>query len=220
MNRGADAVRRAVDVAAAVVGLLLTAPLTVVAALAIRLRMGSPVVFRQQRLGRGGAPFTLWKFRSMAHPAPGREGPEFDHERLGRLGRLLRASSIDELPSLWNLLRGEISLVGPRPLPLRYWQRFTDEQRRRFEVRPGLTGLAQIAGRNAVDWPERLALDVEYVERRSLWLDLTIVLRTFPVVLGRSGIDHADGVTMHELPPQAPQEPQSAASAPPTAVAK
>ena len=226
MNRAADGIRRAVDVVAAVFGLLLAAPITVAAALAIRLRLGSPVVFRQQRLGRGGAPFTLLKFRSMAHPAPGREGPEFDQERLGRLGRLLRASSIDELPSLWNLLRGEISLVGPRPLPVHYWPRFTDEQRRRFEVRPGLTGLAQIAGRNAVDWPVRLALDVEYVERRSLWLDLTIVLRTFPVVLRRSGVDHAEGVTMHELPPQTPQTPQepqtpqTAVSPSPTAVGK
>ena len=123
MNRAADGIRRAVDVVAAVFGLLLAAPITVAAALAIRLRLGSPVVFRQQRLGRGGAPFTLLKFRSMAHPAPGREGPEFDQERLGRLGRLLRASSIDELPSLWNLLRGEISLVGPRPLPVHYWPR-------------------------------------------------------------------------------------------------
>jgi lipopolysaccharide/colanic/teichoic acid biosynthesis glycosyltransferase len=215
MNRVAEALRRAVEVIAAVVGLVLTAPITVVAAVAIRLRMGSPVVFRQQRLGRGGVPFTVLKFRSMAHPAPGKEGPEFDHERLGRLGRFLRASSIDELPSLWNLLRGEIALVGPRPLPVYYWPRFTDEQRRRFEVRPGLTGLAQVTGRNTLDWPERLALDVEYVERRSLWLDLTIVARTVPVVLGRSGIDHGSGVTMHELPPQ---QPHNAVSTSPTAV--
>lgn len=215
MSRAVEGVRRSLDILAAVFGLLITAPVMAAAALAIRVRLGSPVLFRQQRLGRGGAPFTVLKFRSMAHPASGREGPEFDQERLGRLGRVLRASSIDELPSLWNLLRGEIALVGPRPLPVHYWPRFTDEQRRRFEVRPGLTGLAQIAGRNAVDWPERLALDVAYVERRSLRLDLTILLRTVPVVLGRSGVDHADGVTMHELPPQ---EPPTAASPSPTAV--
>lgn len=209
MSRATDVVRRSVDILAAVLGLLITAPVLAAAALAIRLHMGSPVLFRQQRLGRGGAPFTVVKFRSMAHPVPGREGPEFDQERLGRLGRVLRASSIDELPSLWNLLRGEIALVGPRPLPVHYWPRFTDEQRRRFEVRPGLTGLAQIAGRNAVDWPERLALDVDYVARRSLRLDLTILVRTVPVVLGRGGIDHADGVTMHELPPQEPATARS-----------
>lgn len=202
MSRAAEAVRRAIDIAAAVVGLVVTAPLTIAVALVVRLSMGSPVLFRQQRLGRGGAPFALLKFRSMAHPAPGREGPEFDHERLGRLGRLLRGASIDELPSLWNLLRGEISLVGPRPLPAHYWPRFTEVQRRRFEVRPGITGLAQVTGRNTLDWPERLALDVQYVQRRSLWLDATILARTVPVVLRRSGIDHGDGVTMHELPPQ------------------
>lgn len=183
-------------------GLVLTSPILLVAALAVRVQMGAPVLFNQRRLGRGGAPFTLLKLRSMALPVPGREGPEFDHERLGRLGRVLRSTSIDELPSLWNLLRGEISLVGPRPLPLHYWPRFTDTQRRRFEVRPGITGLAQVAGRNAVDWPQRLALDVEYVQRRSLRLDATILARTVPVVLGRSGVDHGEGVTMHELPPQ------------------
>lgn len=214
MSRVADVVRRVADVVAAAIGLVVTAPVALVAAVAIRLKMGSPVFFRQQRLGRAGAPFTLLKFRSMANATPGRDGPEFDHERLGRLGRALRGSSIDELPSLWNLLRGEITLVGPRPLPVHYWPRFTDEQRRRFEVRPGLTGLAQIAGRNAVDWPERLALDVEYVQRRSLWLDLSIVARTVPVVLRRAGIDHADGVTMHELPPL------TKASSSPTAVGK
>lgn len=202
MSNAANAVRRLVDISAAVVGLVLTAPLLLAAAVAVRVQMGSPVLFSQRRLGRGGAPFSLLKLRSMAAPAPGREGPEFDHERLGRLGRMLRSTSIDELPSLWNLLRGEISLVGPRPLPLHYWPRFTDTQRRRFEVRPGITGLAQIAGRNAVDWPQRLALDVEYVQRRSLLLDATILLRTVPVVLGRSGVDHGEGVTMHELPPQ------------------
>ena len=197
-----DGVRRVVDVAAALVGLVLTAPLLVVAGLAVRMRMGAPVLFRQQRLGRGGTPFTLLKLRSMHHPAPGKEGPEWDHLRLGRLGRLLRASSIDELPSLVNLLLGHITLVGPRPLPVHYWDRFTDEQRRRFEVKPGITGLAQVAGRNAVDWPERLALDVEYVDRRSLWLDLRLGLQTVPVVLGRRGVNQADGVTMTELPPR------------------
>lgn len=197
-----EVVKRLADIAAAVVVGLLTAPLMLAAALAVRTKMGSPVLFRQERIGRGGVPFTLLKLRSMAHPAPGKEGPEFDEERLGRLGRVLRSSSIDELPSLWNLLRGEISLVGPRPLPVRYWSRFNDEQRRRFEVRPGITGLAQISGRNALGWPERLALDVQYVQRRSLWLDVTILARTVPVVLRRSGVDHGDGVTMHELPPQ------------------
>lgn len=180
-------------------GLMVLSPLIAAAAVAVRVRMGAPVIFRQQRLGRGERPFMLWKLRSMHAPAAGREGPEFDHERLGRLGGLLRSTSVDELPSLVNLLRGEITLVGPRPLPVHYLPRFTAAQRRRMEVKPGLTGLAQVAGRNTVDWPRRLALDVEYVDRRSLWLDLTLLARTVPLVLRRTGVDHADGLTMKEL---------------------
>lgn len=202
MTRVADGVRRVADVSVAVMLLVLLAPVMVVVAVLVRWRMGGPVLFRQQRLGRGEQPFHLLKFRSMHAPAPGREGPEFDHLRLGRLGRLLRASSLDELPSLVNLLRGEIALVGPRPLPVHYLPRFTVQQRRRFEVKPGLTGLAQVAGRNAVDWPERLALDVRYVETRSLRLDASLLLRTVPLLLRRTGIDHAEGVTMTELPQQ------------------
>jgi lipopolysaccharide/colanic/teichoic acid biosynthesis glycosyltransferase len=196
----ADAIRKFVDVLTAVTLLTLLSPVLVLVAAVVRVRLGSPVVFRQRRLGRGGVPFTLYKFRSMRSPQPGREAPEFDHLRLGRLGRLLRSTSLDELPSLLNLLRGEITLVGPRPLPVHYWPRFTPEQLARFEVKPGITGLAQVAGRNSVDWPERLALDVEYVQQRSLLLDLRVVLRTIPMVLGRTGVDNGEGVTMHELP--------------------
>ena len=199
-GRAADLVRRVVDVTAAITGLVLLSPLLVGAAVAVRVRMGSPVVFRQRRLGRDGVPFDLLKLRSMHHPAPGMEAPEFDHLRLGRLGRLLRSTSIDELPSLLNLLRGQITLVGPRPLPVHYWDRFTETERRRFEVKPGITGMAQVNGRNTVDWPQRLALDVEYVERRSLGLDLRILLRTVPMVLRRHGVDQQGGVTMTELP--------------------
>ena len=196
----ADVVRRALDITAAVAGLTLLSPLLLAAALAVRVRMGGPVLFRQRRLGLGGTPFELLKLRSMHHPAPGKEAPEFDHLRLGRLGRLLRSTSIDELPSLLNLLRGQITLVGPRPLPVHYWDRFTETERRRFEVKPGITGMAQVNGRNTVDWPQRLALDVEYVERRSLDLDLRILLRTVPMVLRRHGVDQQGGVTMTELP--------------------
>jgi len=198
----ANLLRRLVDVLAAVIGLLVAAPVLLAAAGAVRWRMGSPVLFRQARLGRDAVPFTLLKLRTMRHPQPGREAPEFDHERLGRLGRLLRSTSVDELPSLINLARGQITLVGPRPLPVHYLPRFTTEQRRRFDVTPGLTGLAQVAGRNTVDWPERLALDVRYVDERSLWLDLRLLLRTVPMVLRRHGIDAGGGVTMKELPQQ------------------
>ena len=196
----ADRLRRIVDVVAAAGGLLLTSPLLLGAAVATRVSAGRGVVYRQRRLGLGGQPFELLKFRSMRHPAPGREAPEFDAERITRVGTWLRATSLDELPSLWNLLRGEITLVGPRPLPVHYWDRYVGDEYERFEVRPGITGLAQVNGRNAVDWPERLALDVTYVRTRSLRGDMRILLDTIPAVLGRSGIDQADGVTMHELP--------------------
>jgi lipopolysaccharide/colanic/teichoic acid biosynthesis glycosyltransferase len=200
----ADAARRAVDLAVAVVGLVVAAPVLVLAAGAIRLALGPGALYRAERLGRGGHPFTLLKFRTMRHPDPGQEGPEFDQLRLGRLGRWLRATSLDELPSLVNLLRGDITLVGPRPLPVQYWDRFRGDEYRRFDVRPGITGLAQVSGRNTVDWDSRLALDVEYVARRSLRGDVAILARTVPAVLRREGVDHAPGVTMHELPPDRP----------------
>ena len=197
----ADRIRRLVDVAVAATGLIVASPVLAAAAVATRVTAGRGVVYRQRRLGLAGRPFELLKFRSMRHPKPGREAPEFDDERLTRVGQWLRATSLDELPSLWNLLRGEITLVGPRPLPVHYWDRFVGDEYERFEVRPGITGLAQINGRNAIDWPERLALDVEYVRTRSLLGDLRIVLATVPAVLARSGVDHAEGITMHELPP-------------------
>ena len=207
MSRAADTVRRVIDVTAAVVGLALTSPLLAVIALAIRFRMGRGILFRQRRLGLGGAPFELLKFRTMLHAEPGREGPEHDAERLTSLGSWLRATSLDELPSLVNLLRGDITLVGPRPLPVHYWERYRGDEFRRFEVRPGITGLAQVSGRNLLDWPDRLALDVQYVEQRSLLGDLRLLVRTVPAVLGREGIDQAGGVTMHELPTDRPHPP-------------
>jgi len=194
------AIRRVTDVVVAVLVLTLGAPLLLAVACAVRIDLGRPVLFRQRRLGLAGAPFDVLKFRTMRHAAPGCEGPEHDAARLGRLGRLLRSTSIDELPSFVNLLRGEITLVGPRPLPAHYWTRYVGEEYRRFEVKPGITGLAQVSGRNVIGWDERLALDVRYVRERSLLGDLRIVLRTVPLVLGRSGVDQAGGVTMHALP--------------------
>jgi lipopolysaccharide/colanic/teichoic acid biosynthesis glycosyltransferase len=196
----ADRVRRIADLVVAVAGLIVTSPILLGIAVATRVTAGRGVVYRQRRLGVGGRPFELYKFRSMRHPTPGREAPEFDAERITRVGRWIRATSLDELPSLWNLLRGEITLVGPRPLPVHYWDRFVGDEYERFSVRPGITGLAQINGRNAVDWPARLALDVDYVRNRSLLGDVRIIIDTIPAVLARSGVEHADGVTMHELP--------------------
>jgi lipopolysaccharide/colanic/teichoic acid biosynthesis glycosyltransferase len=198
--RTADRVRRLIDIVAASAGLVVLSPVIAAVAVTIRVRMGRGVLFRQRRLGRGGHPFEMLKFRTMRHPLPGREGPEFDAERLTALGRRLRATSLDELPSLVNLLRGDITLVGPRPLPVHYWDRFRGDEYRRFEVKPGITGLAQINGRNTVDWPERLAFDVRYVAERSLLGDARILLGTVPAVLGRHGVDQAGGVTMYELP--------------------
>jgi hypothetical protein len=180
------------------------APVLGAVAFAVRIRMGSPVLFRQERLGLGGRPFRLVKFRTMRHPAPGREGPEFDAERLTALGRFLRATSLDELPEMVNLLRGDLTLVGPRPLPTAYWPRYRGHEYERFEVKPGITGLAQVSGRNAVGWDERLALDVQYVRTRTLRGDLRILARTVKVVLRRDGVDQTGGVTMHALPPDRP----------------
>lgn len=184
--------------------LVVGSPVLAVVALLVRMRMGSPVLFRQERLGLGGRPFHLVKFRTMRHPAPGREGPEFDAERLTALGRFLRSTSLDELPEMLNLLRGDITLVGPRPLPTAYFDRYRGAEYERFEVKPGITGLAQVSGRNTVGWDERLALDVEYVRTRSLRGDLAILARTIGVVLRRDGVDQTGGVTMHALPADRP----------------
>ena len=171
------------------VALALAAPV----ALAVLIALGRPVFFRQERAGLRGRPFLIVKFRTM------REGSETDAERLGRFGRFLRATSLDELPELWNVLRGDMSLVGPRPLPTRYLPRYTPEQARRHEVRPGITGWAQIHGRNALSWEEKFRYDVEYVDRRSLLLDLRILaLTAFQVVFPRH-ISHPGKATMVEF---------------------
>lgn len=204
MSSLGDLIRRAVDVTVVLIGAVFVVPIAAVAALALRISVGPGVIYRQRRLGLGGHPFDMLKFRTMRHPKPGREAPEFDSERLTRTGQWLRAKSIDELPSLWNLLRGDIGLVGPRPLPVHYFDRFRGDEYRRFEVPPGITGLAQIAGRNTVDWAERLALDVEYVRTRSLLGDARILFGTVPAVLSGSGVDQAEGITMTELPADRP----------------
>ena len=155
--------------------------------------MSRPVFFVQKRAGLGGRPFNLVKFRTM------RDGAETDAERLTRLGRWLRATSLDELPELWNVLRGEMSLVGPRPLLMRYLPRYTPEQARRHEVLPGLTGWAQVNGRNALSWERKFEYDVWYVDHRSFWLDLKILLMTVWLVVARRGINAEGNATMEEF---------------------
>ena len=182
-------VKRAIDVAASAAGLVVTAPLQLAVAVIVRQVHGSPVLFRQKRPGKDGEIFELVKFRSMRNP---KTGQETDEERLTQLGRFLRATSLDELPSLWNVLKGDMSLVGPRPLLVDDLPRYTPEQARRHEVRPGVTGLAQVSGRNAVSWEDKFKRDVEYVDNRSLALDLQILRKTVTSVLRREGIS-ADG---------------------------
>ena len=186
-------VKRASDVVISAVALLVAAIPMAVLAVAIRSTMGSPVLFRQVRPGLGGRPFTILKFRTM------RDGDEPDAERITRLGRFMRETSLDELPELLNVLRGDMSLVGPRPLLVAYLDRYSPEQARRHEVRPGLTGLAQVSGRNATTWEQRLALDVEYVDTRSLALDLRIIGRTVRAVVAREGISAEGHATMPEF---------------------
>ncbi len=182
--------KRAVDLAGAAVLLLLAAPLLAVAAGGVLLVLGRPVLFRQERAGRRGAPFQVLKLRSM------RAGEGDDATRLGAFGRALRASALDELPQLWNVLRGEMSLVGPRPLPMDYVPLYAPRERARLAVRPGLCGLAQAAGRNAVPWPLRLRLDGAYVRRVSLVLDMRIMLACGVLVLSGRGVAAAGHATM------------------------
>jgi len=168
-------------------------PVAVVVAAAVRVTLGRPVFFRQERAGLNGRPFMLVKFRTM------REGAGSDAERLTRLGRFLRASSLDELPELFNVLRGKMSLVGPRPLPVRYLERYTPEQNRRHEVLPGITGWAQVHGRNALDWETKFRYDVDYVDNRSLFLDFKILVMTVLQVIVPRGISHDGEATMGEF---------------------
>lgn len=180
-------IKRVLDVAIAAVVLLLASPLIVMIALAIRITTGKPVLFKQARPGLGERPFTMYKFRTMIC-ATERDGRLLtDSERIGRLGRLLRTTSCDELPELWNVVRGEMSLVGPRPLLVQYLRYYTAEEHRRHTVLPGITGWAQIHGRNELPFDHRLVLDVWYVNHASLRLDLFILFRTAAVVVARRG---------------------------------
>ncbi len=187
-----DVLKRALDLAVGGVALILALPIMALLSVLIRLRLGKPVLFRQERPGRFGRPFVLYKFRSMldARNSDGELLP--DEQRLTRFGRFLRASSLDELPELWNVMKGEMSLVGPRPLRMDYLPLYSPEQARRHDVRPGITGWAQVNGRNEAGWAERLRMDVWYVDNRNIWLDLRILLLTAWKVVRREGIS-ADG---------------------------
>lgn len=191
--------KRWFDVLGAGIGLIVLSPVLLFIAVMIRRQMGGPVLFRQTRPGLDGKPFQMIKFRTMrdAVDAQGNELP--DSERLTNLGRFLRSSSLDELPELWNVLKGDMSVVGPRPLLMDYLPLYSAEQARRHEVRPGVTGWAQVNGRNAISWDEKFALDIWYVDNRSLWLDIKIVLLTLRKVIKRDGISAAGEATMSKF---------------------
>jgi lipopolysaccharide/colanic/teichoic acid biosynthesis glycosyltransferase len=193
-----DPFKRVLDLIVAGALLALTLPLQGALAMLVRRKLGSPVLFRQDRPGRDEQIFELVKFRTMLEPDTAR-GLVTDEQRLTRFGALLRSTSLDELPTLWNVVKGDMSLVGPRPLLVRYLDRYSETQRRRHEVRPGITGLAQVSGRNAIAWDEKFAYDIEYVERRSLALDVSILARTVGNVLRRHGISDKQGPTMTEF---------------------
>lgn len=191
--------KRLLDLVLVLVAVPVWAPLLAIIGLLVRTRIGSPVFFVQERPGLGASPFRLVKFRTMTN-ARDRIGNLLpDAQRLTRFGRSLRATSLDELPELWNVLRGDMSLVGPRPLLTRYLPRYNERHRRRHDVRPGITGLAQVSGRNAITWAEKLDLDVEYVDRCSFVIDIRILWRTLRSVIHREGITAEGAATMPEF---------------------
>ncbi|WP_088328870.1 sugar transferase [Lacimicrobium sp. SS2-24] len=191
--------KRLLDILASLLGLIILSPLLLVLAILVRMRLGAPVLFRQQRPGRNGKPFNMIKFRSMTDKKDAQGQLLPDNQRLTRFGRLLRASSLDELPELWNVLKGDMSLVGPRPLLMEYLPRYSAFQYRRHEVRPGITGWAQVNGRNTLSWEEKFKLDVWYVDHHNLLLDLRIIFMTLYKVLQRKDINQQQRATMEKF---------------------
>ncbi len=187
------------DVFLATVALILLSPVLLVVAILVRVKLGSPIVFKQERAGKNGKPFNMYKFRSMSDERDENGNLLPDEQRLGRFGKILRATSLDELPTLWNVVNTNCSLCGPRALYLKYIPRYSEHQKRRLEVRPGITGLAQVNGRNAISWEEKFNYDVQYVDNITFVGDWKIMFRTVGKVLKREGISSATSVTMEEF---------------------
>jgi sugar transferase EpsL len=196
--------KRLVDLIVAATALVVLAPVIALVALAVRVRLGRPILFTQTRPGFSGRPFRLYKFRTMVAGEAGAS----DENRLTPFGRFLRSTSLDELPELWNVIRGDMSLVGPRPLLMHYLDHYTPFQMRRHEVRPGITGWAQVNGRNAVSWDQRFADDVWYVDNRSFLLDLKILALTLARVVSRNGISAEGSATMPQFARRSGDEPE------------
>lgn len=180
--------KRIFDILAASFGLLMLSPIILIVAWLVRRKLGSPIFFRQTRPGLNAKPFQMIKFRTMRDAIDAQGNPLPDSERITPFGRFLRSTSLDELPEFWNVLKGEMSLVGPRPLLMEYLDYYTDEEMLRHSVRPGITGLAQVTGRNATAWDQRLSYDIQYVKTQTLWLDLKIIFKTIQQVFKREGV--------------------------------
>lgn len=192
-------IKRGLDIVLSFIALLLLSPILVIASILIRLKLGSPVLFRQQRPGKNGEIFCIYKFRTMTDAKDENGNLLPDEIRLTKFGQFLRSTSIDELPELLNILKGDMSIVGPRPLLVQYLDRYTEEQKHRHDVRPGLTGLAQINGRNGITWEEKFNYDLAYVRNVTFLGDCKIILKTVTKVLERKGISSATSVTMEEF---------------------
>ena len=187
------------DISIAIIALIALSPILLVVAILVRINLGAPIIFKQERAGKYGKPFFMYKFRSMSNARDEKGNLLSDGERLGRFGKLLRSTSLDELPSLLNVICGKVSLVGPRALYVKYISRYSLEQARRLEVRPGITGLAQVNGRNAISWEKRFEYDVEYVDSISFIGDWKILFKTIGKVFKREGINSATSATMEEF---------------------
>ena len=192
-------IKRPQDFLCALAAIIVLSPVLLVTAILVRIKLGSPVLFTQERPGKDGKVFKLYKFRSMLPPKEGQDDPKYDAERLTPFGKLLRSTSLDELPELFNMLKGDMSVVGPRPLLVRYLDRYNEHQARRHEVRPGFTGLAQVHGRNAISWEEKFDWDVQYVDHITFLGDWKIIFETVRTVLKREGISAAGEATMGEF---------------------
>jgi sugar transferase EpsL len=192
-------IKRLFDIISSVAGLIVISPLLVVLAVLVRLKLGSPILFRQQRPGLGGKAFVIYKFRTMTDQCDASGNLLPDEQRLPAFGRFLRSTSFDELPELFNVLKGDMSIVGPRPLMMKYLERYSPQQARRHDVKPGITGWAQINGRNAISWEDKFKLDVWYVDNWTFWLDMKIILKSAWMVIAKEGITQQGRATMDEF---------------------